>query len=257
MAIEFQCKFCQSVLKVPDATAGKKARCPSCQTVVQIPGEPVPPVGELAPTSPEINLPAEPSGSVPPDNPYLDTISNPYGEPASGEGGQSSTNPYVGSGQNPYAGSPANPYAGQTGRPSQPNTANPYQPATSTGAPVRNNDVELRSRIRAAGIAVLVVVSLGGLGMLFNLVGVVLELFDGRMRGDEFGELVMAILLFAGQAIGFLGALAMIQQRGHSLAIAGSITTALTGLCCCIPTVIGIYALTVLLDPRARQLMNG
>lgn len=35
--IEFRCPQCQSLLRTPDETAGKKARCPSCSAVVPIP----------------------------------------------------------------------------------------------------------------------------------------------------------------------------------------------------------------------------
>lgn len=37
MAILFQCSACNSKMRVPDAHAGKKAKCPSCKQVVSIP----------------------------------------------------------------------------------------------------------------------------------------------------------------------------------------------------------------------------
>lgn len=37
MAILFQCSSCNSKMRVPDAHAGKKAKCPSCKQVVNIP----------------------------------------------------------------------------------------------------------------------------------------------------------------------------------------------------------------------------
>lgn len=46
MPIEFTCPHCQSLLRVDDANAGKRARCPQCNVVNRIPGEPV----QLAPT---------------------------------------------------------------------------------------------------------------------------------------------------------------------------------------------------------------
>lgn len=38
MAIEFACVHCQQYVRVGDAAAGKKGKCPHCGTVVQIPG---------------------------------------------------------------------------------------------------------------------------------------------------------------------------------------------------------------------------
>ncbi len=37
MPIEFVCTNCNSPVRTPDATAGKKGRCPSCKAVIQIP----------------------------------------------------------------------------------------------------------------------------------------------------------------------------------------------------------------------------
>ncbi|MCK6470990.1 MAG: hypothetical protein L6R28_04520 [Planctomycetes bacterium] len=39
MAILFQCSSCNSKMRVPDAHAGKKAKCPSCKQVVNIPAQ--------------------------------------------------------------------------------------------------------------------------------------------------------------------------------------------------------------------------
>ncbi len=39
MSIEFTCPHCQSLLRVEDANAGKRARCPHCATINRIPGE--------------------------------------------------------------------------------------------------------------------------------------------------------------------------------------------------------------------------
>ena len=38
MAIEFGCPSCQQMVRVADAAAGKKGKCPRCGTIVQIPG---------------------------------------------------------------------------------------------------------------------------------------------------------------------------------------------------------------------------
>ncbi|MFT5301673.1 MAG: phage FluMu protein Com [Mariniblastus sp.] len=51
MSIEFTCPHCNSLLRVEDANAGKRARCPNCSVINRIPGErvdttPVPPVSQ-------------------------------------------------------------------------------------------------------------------------------------------------------------------------------------------------------------------
>jgi len=45
MPIETTCPQCQSTLRVPDAAAGRKARCPKCNTVIQIAGAAQPNAG--------------------------------------------------------------------------------------------------------------------------------------------------------------------------------------------------------------------
>ncbi|MCA9022647.1 MAG: hypothetical protein KDA74_21005, partial [Planctomycetaceae bacterium] len=56
-AIQFDCPFCTSTLKVPDSTAGKQGDCPRCGTKLVIPnpfaaGEGATPPAESAPTPP-------------------------------------------------------------------------------------------------------------------------------------------------------------------------------------------------------------
>jgi phage FluMu protein Com len=57
MTIEFRCAQCNQLLRVPDTSAGKNARCPKCQTLMQIPGAahayvPPPPPPNFAPPPP-------------------------------------------------------------------------------------------------------------------------------------------------------------------------------------------------------------
>jgi len=40
MPIEFRCTKCSKLLRTPDETAGKQARCPECGTILQIPSAP-------------------------------------------------------------------------------------------------------------------------------------------------------------------------------------------------------------------------
>lgn len=81
MAIQFDCPFCTSTLKVPDSTAGKQGDCPRCGTKLVIPNPfaagtaapaaetapvtPVPPP-ESAPTPPPASQAAEQVPGAPP-----------------------------------------------------------------------------------------------------------------------------------------------------------------------------------------------
>jgi hypothetical protein len=84
MPIEFRCPGCSKLLRTPDESAGKKARCPDCGTIADVPvSTPLP--GGVAPAPPELTSPfAAPSSpfttaptSVPPD----DGAVNPYASP--------------------------------------------------------------------------------------------------------------------------------------------------------------------------------
>ncbi|MCA9017045.1 MAG: hypothetical protein KDA77_17065, partial [Planctomycetaceae bacterium] len=76
MAIQFDCPYCTSTLKVPDSSAGKQGDCPRCGTKLVIPN---PIAADLQPSSPAENVapstqqqPVEP---VPTDGQAVD--SNP------------------------------------------------------------------------------------------------------------------------------------------------------------------------------------
>jgi uncharacterized membrane protein len=72
MPIEFRCTHCDRLLRVPDGTEGKDAKCPQCGTIVIIPHRQPPPA------------PASPTPPVPP--PFRETVAlgdtpNPYQSP--------------------------------------------------------------------------------------------------------------------------------------------------------------------------------
>jgi phage FluMu protein Com len=68
MTIEFRCGQCNQLLRVPDNSAGKNARCPKCQALMQVPAPaadsstappPPPPYpGQAAPKPPLPSLPS-------------------------------------------------------------------------------------------------------------------------------------------------------------------------------------------------------
>lgn len=71
MPIEYQCGNCSAVLRTPDDTAGKKARCPNCSNLVPIP------------------MPNQPQSQMPPSKP---TPHNPFGHQ---QGAAQSSNPFA------------------------------------------------------------------------------------------------------------------------------------------------------------------
>lgn len=82
MAIEFRCTQCGSLLRVPDETAGKMAKCPSCGQVLPIPRASTATTPSPAPAT-SGNPFAAPGGapSFPPmtDNPYQSPAAAPLG----------------------------------------------------------------------------------------------------------------------------------------------------------------------------------
>ncbi|HZN35674.1 MAG TPA: hypothetical protein VFB80_17715, partial [Pirellulaceae bacterium] len=101
MPIEFHCSQCNQLLRVPDASAGKNARCPKCQTLMTVPAPALPnsfaPPGSFAspsatPLAPAFSSspPAKPAGAAP-GNPFAgDALAKPGGNPFAG-----SINPYA------------------------------------------------------------------------------------------------------------------------------------------------------------------
>jgi hypothetical protein len=86
MTIEFHCSQCNQLLRVPDAAAGKQARCPKCQALMTVPAGAVAPppqagAGEFGGGPPPAPPPAHPFGEA--------ASGHPFGEQAA------STNPYV------------------------------------------------------------------------------------------------------------------------------------------------------------------
>jgi hypothetical protein len=86
MPIEFRCSGCSKLLRTPDESAGKQARCPHCGAIVDVPAASA---GDLAagapspdPFSPQPASPASPFGQT---NPFSD---NPYAAPASAAAGR-------------------------------------------------------------------------------------------------------------------------------------------------------------------------
>lgn len=76
MPTEFRCTQCQKLLRTPDETAGKQAKCPSCGAVLPIPTASEP---SSAPPTPGPYDTPEPRADVPP--PLGPPSANPYASP--------------------------------------------------------------------------------------------------------------------------------------------------------------------------------
>jgi hypothetical protein len=81
MPIEFRCSGCSKLLRTPDESAGKKARCPHCRAVVDVPG---PAPGGLGAGTP----------SPDPFSPQPAPLDNPFGTSADGAA-SAPLNPYA------------------------------------------------------------------------------------------------------------------------------------------------------------------
>ena len=93
MPIEFRCPSCSKLLRTPDESAGKKAKCPQCATVVDVPGSATAGFNQPFPTSDPspfsssspAGFPTDPGFGTSPSKPFAEdpTALNPYATPAS------------------------------------------------------------------------------------------------------------------------------------------------------------------------------
>ena len=104
MSIEFGCCECRKLLRVPETSAGKKARCPACGSIQEVPQrraestssavdtprhEAEPPASRTdSPFSaePASNNPFADRASAAAENPFADDRTNPYAAPPSRAG---------------------------------------------------------------------------------------------------------------------------------------------------------------------------
>ena len=70
MPIEFRCTACDKLLRTPDETAGKQAKCPECGEITQIPVATLAPPPDAAPGSPFSSDVPPPDESTDPENPF-------------------------------------------------------------------------------------------------------------------------------------------------------------------------------------------
>jgi len=120
MAIEFRCSQCSQLLRVPDDSAGKNARCPKCQALMLVPTTSVaepPPVGAGAGAAPQE------MGGMPPaaSDPFAPLV-------VGGAGGTGGAPPSAPPPKHPFGEAPgSSPFGGPAGN------INPYASPASAG----------------------------------------------------------------------------------------------------------------------------
>lgn len=109
MAIEFRCQRCDKLLRTPDESAGKKAKCPECATIQDVPEQ-----GFESPSS------AKPFPSAPLAGPLADEVPD-----------SSQANPAATSSKDVLAQN--SPFSGKPQRPAAP-ASEPFNPYTAPSA---------------------------------------------------------------------------------------------------------------------------
>lgn len=217
MSIEFRCLKCQKLLRVPDVSAGKMARCPDCGEVQAVPSETT--ASGAAVSEPVVSPASEPE---------TDSI-NPFGEKSAGAG------------ETPF-GDSANPYAVTTTSPS----VTAWQPLPEEYARARLETPAMTLAV-LAGIA-LAFSALGFAGNLFVAIADQNAIRDGlvlQLVGVAVGAAINGTVL--------VGALQMRKLKNYPLSIAAAILAMLPCSACCIVGIpIGIWALVVLSDRSVR-----
>lgn len=93
MPIELRCSQCDTLLRVPDGSAGRETRCPSCQTMLSIPDPESPPTPATPPTPVAGAAPAGTTAG--PESRSAEQEANPFAAPT--------TEPQVyGAGMSPF-----------------------------------------------------------------------------------------------------------------------------------------------------------
>ena len=92
MAIEFPCRQCRQLLRTPDDTAGRQAKCPQCSAIVEIPTTDGRGSELTAPAGSENPFPAsEQSRQDSFESPSAQDFANPYAPPTSAASRPAST----------------------------------------------------------------------------------------------------------------------------------------------------------------------
>lgn len=225
MAIEFRCRQCGRLLRVPDDAAGKSAQCPECQGLTTVP------LGGL-------------DYSLPP----------PSGQPSSRQPSEfdlsesSSAPPFAKAGNE----IPRSPRSSQQFGGNRPAAENPYQAPSLASEHLTPGAVWAAQE---ANTPALIIMILAGIDLALSaLAGVTLLLFGALAPAQavqglpEIGvNLVTAVISLVVNSVIILGMLNMRQLTNYSLAMTASVLALLPCFhCCLIKLPFAIWALIVL-----------
>ena len=233
MPVEYSCQNCRNLLRVPDESAGKMAKCPSCGAVTLVPAI-SPGAGDddelqLAP------LPPAPGGGSP---------------PALGQGSPEQYVPPAGT-YDPTAGS----------RPAQPDLDNPYaSPQVSDFGRSQAGEMGAaslrayaRNRVSGPATAILIVGWIAVVLQVLVMCGSFLSLVVARGGEDMVINLVGGLLGMALYGSMIHGATQMKNLTSYGWSIAASILAMLPCSGCCLITLgFGIWGIVVLNDPQVK-----
>lgn len=189
MPIEFRCTGCQKLLRTPDESAGKKARCTNCGAIVDVP-------------LPGSSSGADASPAVPSvfENPFAE----PGNAPASAAGPGSSAPPF-GAPPGPQPSWGDNPYAA----PRSPEQDQPI--AAGSGGPLEHRTVTLDELLKTTwytfkpefGMGILLSLVLMGLNMAASFIGTPINM--AAQASQEVGliigaQFIVQLISFVAQA---------------------------------------------------------
>ena len=217
MPIEFRCLSCQHLLRTPDESVGKKARCPNCGGIQDIPATESPP-----------HLPPAGSLSTPTDLASATPASTPNSSFAS-----------------PTTTPSANPFSDHAA-PTPPHTQPHLSPPLSSS--------QVKSRLLIPAIIMLVMHGLGLALLLFILIAGALTIND---RGVDDGDIPTFILLGIMGCFSLFsipGLIAMLSRRFYWLAISTLVfNLAASMLCMMLPLLpFAIWSIVVLVNPQVK-----
>lgn len=232
MSIEFGCTDCGKLLRVPDASAGKQARCPSCHAILGVPtGK------QLPPSDPMFSAQADSKSTLPSDQPAIAETSS--GNPFTDGQSPASDSPFSSGTNNPYAA----PAGGQGLSPDS-----FFAPGSEDWA---------RSTLEGPANSL---AAIAGIVLVFSVIGLAANLAGALSNGDvEQGIVVVlgTLLFMVPYGLVVYGANQMKQLQNYKLAIAASIIAMLPcSGCCIIGLPVGIWSLVILCKPEIRAVFR-
>jgi hypothetical protein len=243
MSIEFHCTICRRLLRVPDGTSGRQARCPGCGGLLIVPAD----------------VPSEPAGT------------SAGNESSAGiEGRAALPETLWAAPPSPFAAgaTPTSPFFGGPAAVA-PDSDNPYASPSTEAMAARPISVDVcayaASQVQTPAVGLIIVGVLGLLGTVLLGFGAVFGAFgQGGGPGLPFelgGIFGMLVIMAAASVLLIYGGTKMKRLENYSVALAASIVALLPILgCCgygcgcssCLGLVFGIWGLVVLSNAQVR-----